>query len=197
MLCNLNASVEKIDRRHHTRVAIEYIGWTKFFFMYKDHETPRFWTSFAEPLERYIAKRVKDKMLAEDVLHDVYIKIYSHCKRFEFSCEKAGVKNLRSWVFQVCHNTLVDYYKEQSRYFYPQCFNESLRIESPDVCLQKQLPFESLLKMLPQKYSEALTYDLIFSLKQADIAQKMGLSLSATKSRIQRGKQMLLEKFAP
>ena len=99
--------------------------------MYKDYETPRFWITYGEPLEKYIAKRVKDKMLAEDVLHDVYLKIYSHCKRFDFCCQKAGIKNLRSWVFQTCHNTLIDYYKTRSRYFYNDSFHEIQAIELP------------------------------------------------------------------
>jgi DNA-directed RNA polymerase specialized sigma24 family protein len=84
--------------------------------MYKDHEMPRFWTTYAEAVRKYISKRVADKAVVEDILHDVYIKIFCYCKRYDFCCQKAGVRNLRSWVFQVCHNTLVDYYKEQGRY---------------------------------------------------------------------------------
>jgi RNA polymerase sigma-70 factor, ECF subfamily len=166
------------------------------FSMYKDHETPRFWITYAEPLEKYISKRVKDKMLAEDVLHDVYLKIYSHCKRFDFCCQKAGVKNLRSWVFQTCHNTLIDYYKIQSKYFYRDNIHETEAIELPSLKEDKQVSIEHLLNQLPKKYSEPLIYEFCSSMKQSEIAEKIGLSLPATKSRILRGKQLLAERYA-
>ena len=161
--------------------------------MYQDHETPRFWLTYSDGLKGYIDKRIKDKRFAEDVLHDVYIKIFSYCKRFDFCCEKAGVKNLRSWVFQVCHNTLIDYQKKNAKYFYPDNFAEDFSIESPDLFVEKRLPVEHFIKTLPAKYSDVLVYDIIFAMKQSDIAEKMGLTLSATKSRIQRGKQMLCD----
>ena len=162
--------------------------------MYQDHETPRFWLTYSDGLKNYIAKRIKDKRLAEDVLHDVYIKIFCYCKRYDFCCEKAVVKNLRSWVFQVCHNTLVDYQKKNAKYFYPNNFAEDFSIESPDLFVEKRLPVEHFIKTLPAMYSDVLMYDIVFSMKQSDIAEKMGLTLSATKSRIQRGKQMLCDR---
>jgi RNA polymerase sigma-70 factor, ECF subfamily len=165
------------------------------YHMYKDHETPRFWISYAEPLEKYISKRVKDKMLAEDALHDVYVKIYTYCKRFDFCCNKAGVKNLRSWVFQVCHNTLIDYYKTQSRYFYPDRFHEAIEVESLLLKTERQFSIEKILSHLPEKYRQVLTYEFCYSMKQSEIADKLGLSLPATKSRILRGKQMIAEHY--
>jgi RNA polymerase sigma-70 factor (ECF subfamily) len=163
--------------------------------MYKEYETPRFWLTYAEPLEKYISKRVRDKVMGEDVLHDVYLKIYSHCKRFDFCCKKAGVKNLRSWVFQTCHNTLIDYYKNQSRYFYTDNFHDIQPIEPPVFREKNQVSVESLLLQLPKKYSEPLRYEFYSTLKQSEIADKIGLSLPATKSRILRGKQLLAERY--
>ncbi len=77
----LHAWVKKIDKRLYNQKRNDYFGIIIFLLMYKDHETPRYWISYGKGLEKYIAKRVKDKMLAEDVLHDVYIKIFCHCKR--------------------------------------------------------------------------------------------------------------------
>ena len=52
--------------------------------MYKDHETPRFWKTYGDGLRKYLAKRVGDKSLIDDILHDVYLKVYLHCKRYDF-----------------------------------------------------------------------------------------------------------------
>ena len=163
--------------------------------MYKDHETPRFWVTYSDALRKYISKRVKDKEVVEDLLHDVYVKIFCYCKRYEFSCEKAGVKNLRSWVFQTCYNTLIDHFKKNSKYSYGEDLEEICCVEEPDLLDERPLPLEAVLKALPPKYSQPLTYDLLFSMKQAEIAEKLGISLAATKSRIQRGRQMVAEQY--
>jgi RNA polymerase sigma-70 factor (ECF subfamily) len=159
--------------------------------MYKDHETPRFWLSYSEALRSYLLKRMKNTEAVEDVLHDVYLKIFCHCKRFDFSCEKAGVKNLRSWVFQVCHNAMVDYYKTRSRY---KLTGDAIEV-SDDLVVCEEKNLMTLLKSLPEKYSVPVYYDVVLQMNQADIAERIGMGLPATKSRIQRGKQMLLRQY--
>ena len=162
-----------------------------FIIMYKDHETPRFWTSYGALLKTYIERNVADKSAVNDILHEVYLKIFTYCQRFDFCCDKAGVKNLRAWVFRVCHNTIVDYHRQQSKV---SCDLDTIllidvagesQVVDPDFSLDK------LLKKLPSKYAEAVWYDSVVQLNQAAIADKLGLSISATKSRVQRGKKML------
>ncbi|MGK2864925.1 MAG: RNA polymerase sigma factor [Chitinophagaceae bacterium] len=164
--------------------------------MYKDHETPRFWITYQDALRKYLLKRLNDKSAINDILHDVYIKIFVYCKRYDFCCEKAGVKNLRSWVFQVCHNTMLDYLKEKSK----QCNHcDLLTCDIEDVNIEQRHEFmnaEELIRKLPSKYAEPVFHDTILRMKQADIAQKLGLSLSATKSRILRGKKMLKDLYS-
>jgi RNA polymerase sigma-70 factor (ECF subfamily) len=156
--------------------------------MYKDHETPRFWLSYGEAIKCYVEKRVADKTAVNDILHDVYLKIFCYCRRYDFCCEKAGVKNLRSWIFGICHNAVVDHQKQKARY--------SLGLEEKEVAdfsgskNDDTVGLKELMKLLPSKYAEAIWYDSVLHLKQAEIASKLGLSLSATKSRIQRGKKM-------
>jgi len=161
--------------------------------MYKDHETPRFWTTYSEALQKYLEKRVQDKSLVNDILHDVYVKVYLHCKRYEFCCEKAGVKNLRSWIFQVCHNTMVDRLKGNARYM----LTGDIPIEPTDISIyeneQSCFTAKELINRLPEKYAQAVYLDTILKIDQAKIASQLGLGISAAKSRIQRGKRMLKE----
>ena len=161
--------------------------------MYKDHETPRFWTTYSEALQKYLEKRVQDKTLINDILHDVYVKVYLHCKRYEFCCEKAGVKNLRSWIFQVCHNTMIDRLKNNAKY----TFTGDIFIEVIDGSIhdnqRSSFTAKELIECLPEKYAQAVYLDTILKMDQAKIATQLGLGISATKSRIQRGKRMLKE----
>lgn len=53
-------------------------------------------------MRNYILKRVEDKDEANDILHDVLMKVYNFCMT------RSGVNNVRSWLFQISHNTIVD-----------------------------------------------------------------------------------------
>ena len=162
--------------------------------MYKDHETPRFWLTYEDAIRKYISKRLSDKTLVEDLCHDVYIKIFCYCKRFDFSCEKAGVKNLRSWVFQVCHNTVADHYKNNPPH---RTIEDLAEAGLTDGTIKEDLSpaLKKIIHNLPAKYALPLKYHILLNIRQADIAHKLGLSLPATKSRIQRAKKMLAEEF--
>ena len=163
--------------------------------MYKDHEMPRFWISYGEALRKYLEKRVQDKTLMEDILHDVYVKVYLHCKRYEFCCEKAGVKNLRSWMFQVCHNTMIDRVKSNAKYKLTDAGLMDIADIETDEGATAFFTAKELIKRLPQKYAEAVYLDAVLKINQAEIASRLGLGLSATKSRIQRGKRKLKEVY--
>ena len=52
-----------------------------------------------------------------------------------------------------------------------------------------------MLDFLPKKYAVPLKMADIEGLKQADIAQKLNMNLSATKTRIQRARQLLKSEF--
>lgn len=161
--------------------------------MYKDHETPRFWITYGEALQKYLEKRVQDKSLINDILHDVYVKVYLHCKRYEFCCEKAGVKNLRSWIFQVCHNTMIDRLKSNAKYKFTGDIPANVIDEPIYDNPQSSFAAKDLIERLPEKYAQAVYLDAILKMDQAEIAMQLGLGISATKSRIQRGKRMLKE----
>lgn len=160
--------------------------------MYKDHETPRFWTTYSEALQKYLEKRVQDRSLVKDILHDVYVKVYLHCKRYDFCCEKAGVKNLRSWIFQVCHNTMIDRIKSNAKYTFTGDISADL-IDGSIHDNQRSFTAKELIARLPEKYARAVYLDTVLKIDQAKIARQLGLGISATKSRIQRGKRMLKE----
>lgn len=162
--------------------------------MYKDYETPRFWITYSDALRKYLQKRLTDKSLIDDIMHDVYLKVFVFCKRYDFSCEKAGVSNLRSWIFQVCHNSMIDRLKSNAKY---SATLEVVNDELPETsCVEEQtcsFQATALIQQLPVKYAEAVYLDTIVKMNQDSIAKKLGLGISATKSRIQRGKRMLKE----
>lgn len=58
-------------------------------------DVPALWQEHKNELRSFILKRVKDQDLTNDILQDVLIKVYNFC------ITKSGVKNIRSWLFQI------------------------------------------------------------------------------------------------
>lgn len=148
---------------------------------------PDIWSEHKQVLRNYIKKRVYDEALTDDILQEVIIKLYNSCS------SAAGVKNLRAWLFTIAHNTIIDHFRKnkQSYQYLPGIADQS-EAESFHEAATLVIP---LLSFLPEEYAEPLKLSDIDGLKQNDIASRLGLSLTATKSRIQRARQMLKNKF--
>jgi len=70
---------------------------------------PALWLDYKAKLRNFIYKRVHDADLTNDILQEVLLKVYKFCM------SKSGVKNVRSWLFQITQNTIIDYYRKQSK----------------------------------------------------------------------------------
>lgn len=151
-------------------------------------DVPNLWQEHQKELKNFIFKRVKDRDLANDISQEVLLKVYNFC------LSKSGVKNVRSWLFQIAQNTIIDHYRMQSK------FSDTEIPEKPQE--DENLTFQEagkyivpMLEFLPEAYSVPLKLSDMDGMRQADIANKLGLSLPATKSRIQRARQLLMEEF--
>lgn len=151
-------------------------------------DVPNLWQEHQKELKNFIFKRVKDRELANDISQEVLLKVYNFC------LSKSRVKNVRSWLFQIAQNTITDHYRKQSK------FSDNEVPEKPQE--DENLAFQEagkyivpMLEFLPEAYSVPLKLSDIDGMRQADIAKNLGLSLPATKSRIQRARQLLMEEF--
>jgi RNA polymerase sigma-70 factor, ECF subfamily len=151
-------------------------------------DVPALWEEHKAALKNYIRKRIKDEDVAKDILQDILMKVYQFCM------SKSGVRNVRSWLFQIAHNTIIDYYRQQNKMAYeiPEVIEEANDTKAYEEASTFILP---MIQFLPEEYATPLKMADIDGLKQAVIAEKLGLSLTATKSRIQRARQLLKSEF--
>jgi RNA polymerase sigma-70 factor (ECF subfamily) len=145
------------------------------------------WTQICEELTRFVYKRVKDKALAEDIVHDVLLKIYAKAGQLKES------DKIFAWIYQITRNAVNDYFRSQSRTFDireldldtdPKDFNDCVAF-----CLN------TLIKTLPQKYREALELTEHQNLSQLELAERLNISYSGAKSRVQRARALLKQKL--
>lgn len=159
--------------------------------MYGPYETPKFWQNYGKPLKSYVRKHIADPDVAKDVLQDIFYNIFTYCQRYDFSCEKAGIRNLRAWVFQTAHNAIMTHYRTEKKQVHLDGMEDSLAADSrTDVYSEISQYIPPLLTCLPEMYATPLRLDLQ-GIRQQDIAQQLNMSLPATKSRIQRSRLML------
>ncbi|MDO6389958.1 RNA polymerase sigma factor SigZ [Pontibacter sp. BT731] len=141
-------------------------------------------------LRSFVLKRVKDKEESNDILQQLYVKLYKHCEQLQ------DVRNLNAWLYQIARNAVYDYYREQGR-------NIPIEDESK---LEEKLQQNSehqdseslvlpLINMLPVEYAEPLRLSEIEGISQKEIAERLGMSYSGAKSRVQRGREKLKELF--
>jgi RNA polymerase sigma-70 factor (ECF subfamily) len=152
-------------------------------------DVPALWLEHKNELRSFILKRVKDQDFTNDILQEVLMKVYSFC------ISKSGVRNVRSWLFQIAQNTITDHYRKQSKFTNLDNLTE-LENEDQKIAFSEAANYIlPMLEFLPKEYAVPLKFADIDNLKQADIAKKLNLTLPATKSRIQRARQLLKAEF--
>ncbi|WP_029033678.1 sigma-70 family RNA polymerase sigma factor [Salinimicrobium terrae] len=152
-------------------------------------DVPALWLEHRTALKNYILKRVKDQELANDILQEVLLKVYKFC------LSNSGVRNVRSWLYQIAHNTMVDYFRKESKKGKSGKELEFFE-EDENLAFKEALEYiQPLISFLPPEYAVPLRMADLEGMKQAEIAQHLNLSLTATKSRIQRARTLLKAEF--
>lgn len=146
-----------------------------------------FWDSYKDALRNYILKLVKDADTANELSHEVLMKVYGSC------CSGRTIKNIRSWLFQIAYNTCMDHFNKSGRT--SELKGDVVEDEENPVYREASEFVKPLLKLLPKKYAEPLELADIEGLKQQEVAEQLGLSLTAAKTRVQRGRKLLKEEI--
>lgn len=152
-------------------------------------DVPALWLDHKAALKNYIFKRVKDENLTNDISQEVLLKVYKFC------LNSSGIKNVKSWLYQIAHNTMMDYFRKNARK--GEIFKEiEIPEEDENLAFKEAIEYiQPLLNFLPEEYAIPLKMSDLDGIKQAEIAKKLNLSLPATKSRIQRARNLLKAEF--
>jgi RNA polymerase sigma-70 factor (ECF subfamily) len=154
-------------------------------------DTSEIWEEFSSALRRFILNRVRDEHAAEDILQDAFYKIHKNIDKLE------DERKLRAWLYQITRNTIIDYYRKRGAMAeLPEMPENMEHIESrpgtdADVALDLGPCVKALMDRLPDRYKEPLFLTEFEGLTQKEMGDKLGLSVSGAKSRVQRGKAKL------
>lgn len=150
------------------------------------HQLEAVWRKHRDELKAFIVRRVKSPAEAEDILQDVFLKMLSSLNA------RNKVAHPRAWLFAIARNAVVDHFRLR-RPMIP--LPEDLAGHCPDA---GSGPMEEIgnclapmMEALPPKIREALVLADRDGMKQRQVAERLGVSLPAVKSRILRGRSQM------
>jgi RNA polymerase sigma-70 factor (ECF subfamily) len=154
--------------------------------------TEQVWEDFSVLLYQFIRRRVSDETMAEDLLQDVFLKIHQRMDGLK------DVKRLESWIYRITRNVIIDYYRGH---------RTVMRLDAAEVLdLPEELPDDdivsellpcvrAMVQALPEQDRQALVLTEYQGLTQKEFGERLGLSFSGAKSRVQRAREMLKQEL--
>ena len=158
--------------------------------------TEEVWAQLSDRLRHFFRQRVGSDDVADDLLQETFIRIHKGLDGL------ADADRLPAWVFRIARNLLTDHYRSQGRQ--PalgtvDTVADELPAAADDPENMNELVtgwLPAVIRDLPDTYREALEAYELRGLPQQAIADRLGISLSGAKSRVQRGRTMLKEALA-
>jgi RNA polymerase sigma-70 factor (ECF subfamily) len=162
-------------------------------------QTTEIWSQMSQRLLSYIRGRVDKLHDAEDILQDVFVRIHAKLD------EVRDTENVTAWIYQITRNVITDYYRERAASagaLVRLAEQTDQRVPSaPDPAVEADIErqasdefaqcLEPMLSEVPEPYRQAVTLTEIEGMTQKDAAEKLGMSISSMKSRVQRGRGKL------
>jgi RNA polymerase sigma-70 factor, ECF subfamily len=145
------------------------------------------WSFFQHELRGFVRKHVKDHALAEDIVHDVFIKAHNNLPRLKDPAKVTG------WIYQITRNAIHDYFRKQKKEMLHEAIDWNHEENNFNDCVARCL--KNMVAALPEKYRVAFLLAEVEQVSQIELAQRMGISYSGLKSRVQRARQILRKKL--
>lgn len=145
---------------------------------------------FSGKLRAFVRRRVRDDATADDLAQETLLKVYR---------SRATLRDdqrLEAWVYRVARTTLIDHYRRtRPSEELPAALAEEPADEVGSLREAVLVSMRRFLEELPEIYREPVRLAELEGLPLAKIALRSGLSLTAVKSRVRRGRAMLKKKL--
>lgn len=157
------------------------------------------WQELVRAVKSYIGRRVSNPEDRDDLVQDVLLRIHRGLDGLK------GQASLGPWVYSIASNAVVDYWRRRGKRPAAVPLDRAeialgaLAAATDDGDLLQQTVAAYVADMvtrLESPYRETLTLTELQGMKYADAAKTLGISLTAIKSRVLRGRQMLRKALA-
>lgn len=145
------------------------------------------WNNLQTDLKNFVYRKVKDRALAADIVQDVFLKVQSNHSQLKDKTK------LSAWIYRITQHVVMDHFRksatpikaididwENSQHEFNECVAHCLN---------------ALMDKLPEKYRVALRLTELENLSQYEVAERLNISYSGARSRVQRARKLLKEKL--
>jgi RNA polymerase sigma-70 factor (ECF subfamily) len=141
------------------------------------------WLTTEEPLRSFVYRKVRDKALADDIVQDVFLKVYSQIDTVRDN------EKITGWIYQITRNAIMDHFRKRAK---PISFDmNDWETDEPNYNECVALCLKDMLQRIPAKYREAIELTEFENLSQMQLAARLNISYSGAKSRVQRAREMM------
>ena len=128
---------------------------------------------------------------ADDLVHDILLKVLQNENKL------SELNNPIAWIFTIAKNTITDYHRKNSKLKFTNEIDNLKTADSNKTYIDKEFAacLRPLINDLEPKYEQALLLTDIQGIKQKDAAERVGISVSGMKSRIQRARRKLKDQI--
>jgi RNA polymerase sigma-70 factor, ECF subfamily len=149
--------------------------------------TDAIWRHLSSDLRRFIRRRVADDHVADDLLQEAFVRVHRNITTLQ------DTDRLAAWVYQIARNVVNDHHRSASNLTValPDADPADVEDRGSQIGCRSIAWLDEMIRSLPDGYREAVQMAEIEELSQQEVADRLGLSLSGSKSRIQRGRAML------
>jgi RNA polymerase sigma-70 factor, ECF subfamily len=145
------------------------------------------WHALSDELRAFLRSRVPTESDADDLIQNVFVRVM----------EKIGslrqADRIESWVYQIARNAIADFYRGRKQP--TQALDDAIDPRrNDDIGNQNRTVggwLTLLIGELPEKLRAAVQMYEIDGLSQSEIANRLNISVSGAKSRVQRGRRQL------
>ena len=160
---------------------------------------------YKQPVMNFVFRSLRDETEAEDLAQIVFLQVYKSRDRYERTAK------FSTWLFTIARNLCLNEIRRRARH--PADSLEETHAENDELPSRQYedktttLPHEALMQgelagkieealaQLPENQRTAILLCRQEELSYEEIARVLGCSLSATKSLIHRGREVLKEKL--
>ena len=136
----------------------------------------------------------RDDSEAKDFLQECFLKVFSKIKSYK---KERGA--FEGWLYRVCTNVILMQLRQQKRdrsVILITEVPEDIELEENTI---QEIPFETILtaiRELPDGYREVFNLYIFEQWSHKEIAKKLGISISASRSQLTRARALLKKKLA-
>lgn len=140
-------------------------------------EKEALYAEYRDKVSRYVFCRLQNKSDAEDIVSEIFLKVYEHFNTFD-----AGTASVSTWIYTITRNTVTDYFRSNRTYSeLPEDLSDGVGAEG--VFLQKEslAALGKALGMLDERCRALVILKYYKRMSLKDIASRMGISYAYVK----------------